>query len=122
MLSGSPSFHHGPLLVLNGTSTILVEPKWKLNVTREGNMLLTFHDPTVSSLGPQLDAVQTSLFSHRFMSIAEQMGIILQSTALSVNCKERLDFSCALFDQEGSLLANAPHLPVHLGSMSDTVK
>jgi len=69
-----------------------------------------------------IDEVQVSLFSHRFMSIAEQMGIILQTTALSVNCKERLDFSCAIFDSEGRLVANAPHLPVHLGSMSDCVK
>lgn len=69
-----------------------------------------------------LDAVELSIFSHRFMSIAEQMGVSLARTAASVNIKERLDFSCALFDHEGNLVANAPHVPVHLGSMQDAVR
>lgn len=68
------------------------------------------------------DAIELSIFGHRFMSIAEQMGITLQKTSASTNIKERLDFSCALFDEEGNLVANAPHLPVHLGSMQDAVR
>ncbi|CAM9306402.1 unnamed protein product, partial [Bubo scandiacus] len=73
-------------------------------------------------VGPQLDAVQLSIFSHRFMSIAEQMGRILQRTAISTNIKERLDFSCALFGPDGGLVSNAPHIPVHLGAMQETVQ
>ena len=69
-----------------------------------------------------LDPIELSIFGHRFMSIAEQMGITLQKTSASTNIKERLDFSCALFDPEGHLVANAPHLPVHLGSMQDAVR
>ncbi len=69
-----------------------------------------------------LDPIELSIFGNRFMSIAEQMGITLQRTSASTNIKERLDFSCALFDQDGNLVANAPHLPVHLGSMQEAVK
>jgi len=70
----------------------------------------------------KLDPIELSIFSHRFMSIAEQMGETLQKTAVSTNIKEWLDFSCALFGPDGSLIANAPHLPVHLGSMQEAVK
>jgi 5-oxoprolinase (ATP-hydrolysing) len=69
-----------------------------------------------------LDSIELSIFGHRFMSIAEQMGLTLQKTSVSTNIKERLDFSCALFDHEGNLVANAPHLPVHLGSMQNAVR
>ena len=69
-----------------------------------------------------LNLIELSIFGHRFMSIAEQMGLTLQKTSVSTNIKERLDFSCALFDPNGNLVANAPHLPVHLGSMQDAVR
>merc|ERR1712012_923152 len=76
----------------------------------------------VKKVGPELDTIQLSIFSHRFMSIAEQMGRILQRTSISTNIKERLDFSCAIFGPDGGLVANAPHLPVHLGSMQEAVR
>ena len=69
-----------------------------------------------------MDPVQLEIFNNLFMNIAEQMGVVLENTAASVNIKERLDFSCALFDPEGDLIANAPHMPVHLGSMSESIK
>lgn len=74
------------------------------------------------SIGTKCDPIQLAIFSHRFMGIAEQMGRTLQRTSISVNIKERLDFSCALFGPDGSLVANAPHLPVHLGAMSEAVR
>ena len=73
------------------------------------------------AVGTQVDPVMLEVFNNLFMSIAEQMGVALQNTAYSVNIKERLDFSCALFDRDGALIANAPHMPVHLGSMGESV-
>ena len=95
-----------------------------------GNLQLDFKGEDAGNEGQKyekiedvsLDAIELSIFSHRFMSIAEQMGVSLQRTAASVNIKERLDFSCALFDQDGNLVANAPHVPVHLGSMQEAVR
>ncbi|KAJ1798173.1 hypothetical protein LPJ59_002672 [Coemansia sp. RSA 2399] len=121
----------GPSIVLNRNSTILVEPGWTATVTSD-QLVLDRADASLgiapsTKLGGQLsvtelDPIQLSVFAHRFMSIAEQMGRTLEKTSVSTNIKERLDFSCALFDQLGNLVANAPHIPVHLGSMSHAVK
>ena len=93
-------------------------------MTEREDLVLTDHGnpSTGSELGTEVDAIQLELFNSHFASIAEQMGATLQKTALSVNVKERLDFSCALFDPNGDLVVNAPHIPVHLGAMSETVK
>jgi len=120
----------GPAIILNSTSTILVEPFWQASIDEFGNVEIVFlgHQGAAEAKSYKsieevpLDSIELSIFGHRFMSIAEQMGVSLQRTAASVNIKERLDFSCALFDHDGSLVANAPHLPVHLGSMQDAVR
>lgn len=108
----------GPAILLDQYSTILVEPGCKATSTGEG---ISIHVGKADSLrvGTDLDPIQLSIFSHRFMSIAEQMGRTLQRTAISTNIKERLDFSCALFGPDGGLVANAPHIPVHLGAMQE---
>src|SRR5207237_10809037 len=89
-----------------------------------GTLVLTRAVPLdrVKAIGTDVDPVRLEIFNNLFMAIAEEMGVALQSTATSVNIKERLDFSCALFDREGALIANAPHIPVHLGSMGDSVR
>ena len=112
----------GPAILLDSLSTILVEPGCTAAVTPQGHVRITVGASEKQALGVALDPVQLSIFSHRFMSIAEQMGRTLQRTSISTNIKERLDFSCALFDQNGGLVANAPHIPVHLGSMQDAVR
>nr|MBC8282471.1 hydantoinase B/oxoprolinase family protein [Nitrospinota bacterium] len=112
----------GPAIILQGTSTILIEPDCKATVNDWGDIQIEIGQPEETNRGVELDAVQLSLFGSRFMSIAEQMGRVLQRTAVSTNIKERLDFSCAIFDPEGGLVANAPHQPVHLGAMGDAVK
>ncbi len=112
----------GPAIILQGTSTILVEPDCQATVNIFGDIQIEVEALKERSLGVKLDAVQLSLFGSRFMSIAEQMGRALQRTAVSTNIKERLDFSCAIFDPEGGLVANAPHQPVHLGAMGEAVK
>eukprot|EP00889_Picochlorum_renovo_P002011 jgi/Picre1/29041/NNA_004435.t1 len=93
---------------------------------KDGSMMIHVEEvDTSNAAGDQevtCDPIQLAVFSHRFMSIAEQMGRVLQRTSISVNIKERLDFSCALFDSQGNLVSNAPHLPVHLGAMSEAVK
>ena len=113
----------GPALVIMNGSTIVVEPGWKCLYNDQQNFELTDsgnkRTQNISAL--EKDPVILSIFGQRFMSIAEQMGRRLQRTALSTNIKERLDFSCAVFAPDGSLVANAPHLPVHLGSMESTV-
>jgi len=113
---------NGPAIIIHQTSTILVEPDCKAVITRYGDVEIQVGAKDVKKLGTQVDPVQLSIFSNLFMSIAEQMGRMLQKTAISTNIKERLDFSCALFGPDGELVANAPHVPVHLGSMSDAVK
>ncbi|MEN9541265.1 MAG: hypothetical protein RLZZ459_1356, partial [Cyanobacteriota bacterium] len=115
----------GPALIAEATGTILLLPGWRARVLPAGELLLEQHavaarPPVVASESP-LDPIQLELFSHRFMAIAEQMGTRLQQTSTSVNIRERLDFSCALFDAKGRLVANAPHIPVHLGSMGESV-
>jgi len=114
----------GPAVVIERTGTIVVEPGWQAILTRENNILLERYQPlpTRVAIGTQVDPVMLEIFNNLFMSIAEQMGMVLENTASSVNIKERLDFSCAVFDQQGDLIANAPHMPVHLGSMSESIK
>ena len=112
----------GPAIILQDTATIVVEPDCRATVSGFGDIEIQVGESQASRIGIQVDPVQLSIFSNLFMSIAEQMGRMLQKTAISTNIKERLDFSCALFGPEGSLVANAPHLPVHLGSMGAAVK
>uniref|UniRef100_A0A1B6LIT0 5-oxoprolinase n=3 Tax=Graphocephala atropunctata TaxID=36148 RepID=A0A1B6LIT0_9HEMI len=112
----------GPAVVMDQLSTILVEPDCTATVTAAGDLLIHIGSGQRRVVGTHLDAIQLSIFSHRFMSIAEQMGRVLQRTAISTNIKERLDFSCALFGPDGGLVSNAPHIPVHLGAMQETVQ
>ncbi|XP_052817623.1 5-oxoprolinase-like [Mya arenaria] len=112
----------GPAIVMNGNSTILVEPTCQATVTKQGDIKIKIGTGVVEEVGKELDMIQLSIFSHRFMSIAEQMGRVLQRTSISTNIKERLDFSCAMFGPDGGLVANAPHIPVHLGAMQETVQ
>ncbi|XP_051872774.1 5-oxoprolinase isoform X2 [Pristis pectinata] len=112
----------GPAIIIDKNSTILIEPDCVAVITQYGDIKITVGSGKVQAVGPELDTVQLSIFSHRFMSIAEQMGRILQRTSISTNIKERLDFSCALFGPEGGLVSNAPHIPVHLGAMQETVQ
>jgi 5-oxoprolinase (ATP-hydrolysing) len=114
----------GPALVIEPHQTIVVEQGWRAAVTARNHVLLTRVEPIArrDAIGARADPVMLEIFNHLFMSIAEQMGVTLQNTAYSVNIKERLDFSCAVFDREGRLVANAPHMPVHLGSMDRSVE
>ncbi|GJT96584.1 5-oxoprolinase [Tanacetum coccineum] len=114
----------GPSVIMNGNSTVIVEPNCKAIITKYGNIKIEIESSvtTVKVSEKVADVVQLSIFNHRFMGIAEQMGRTLQRTSISTNIKERLDFSCALFDPDGGLVANAPHVPVHLGAMSSTVQ
>ncbi|TPX35072.1 hypothetical protein SmJEL517_g02480 [Synchytrium microbalum] len=111
----------GPALLIENNATIVVLPHCTAVVTTE-HVVITVGDGKRVKVGPELDPIQLSIFGHRFMSIAEQMGRTLQKTAISTNIKERLDFSCALFGPDGGLVANAPHIPVHLGSMQEAVR
>ncbi|MEQ9152920.1 MAG: hydantoinase B/oxoprolinase family protein [Parvibaculum sp.] len=114
----------GPALVIEDNQTIVVEPGWTAEVTALDHIVLTrtVALPPRRSVGTDADPVMLEIFNNRFMSIAEQMGAALQNTASSVNIKERLDFSCAVFDRDGGLVSNAPHMPVHLGSMGASVR
>jgi len=114
----------GPAIVAEKSGTTVVDPGWQAQMSAQGNLILTRVVPRASQrgLGTQADPVRLEIFNNLFMSIAEQMGLRLQNTAYSVNIKERLDFSCALFDREGNLIANAPHMPVHLGSMGESIR
>ncbi|MEB8386719.1 hydantoinase B/oxoprolinase family protein [Rhodobacteraceae bacterium KMM 6894] len=121
--------HHGqtvkgPAIITEATGTNIVDDGWSATVDAWGNLILDRTTPrtTNESVGTQADPVMLEVFSNLFMSIAEQMGATLANTAYSVNIKERLDFSCALFDPDGELVANAPHVPVHLGSMGESVR
>lgn len=96
----------GPCILIDDNSTILVEPGCTLEVTKRGNFLIKIVEISRPNISTELDAIQLSIFSHRFMSIAEQMGRVLQRTACSTNIKERLDFSCALFNEEGNLVSS----------------
>jgi 5-oxoprolinase (ATP-hydrolysing) len=114
----------GPALIIEPHQTIVVEPGWQAEVTARDHVVMTRSVPMAkrSALGTEADPVMLEVFNNLFMSIAEQMGVVLQNTAYSVNIKERLDFSCAVFDGDGRLVANAPHMPVHLGSMDRSVE
>ncbi|RYY66843.1 MAG: 5-oxoprolinase, partial [Comamonadaceae bacterium] len=114
----------GPAIIAEKNATTVVEPGWGAQVTELDHLVL---DRLVArearfAAGTQVDPVLLEVFNNLFMNIAEQMGLQLQNTAYSVNIKERLDFSCALFDAQGNLIANAPHMPVHLGSMGESIK
>lgn len=115
----------GPTIIIEPTSTIVIEPDWQGEITAQQDLILSrvqtkARQHIMASSAP--DPVMLEIFNKLFMSIAEQMGFVLQNTAHSVNIKERLDFSCAIFDGEGQLVANAPHIPVHLGSMGESVQ
>ena len=114
----------GPALLIEPHQTIVVEPGWQLAVTARDHVTLRRVAPlrSTAAIGTSADPVLLEVFNNLFMSIAEQMGLTLQNTAYSVNIKERLDFSCAVFDRTGALVANAPHMPVHLGSMDMSVR
>ncbi len=113
----------GPAIITEPTSTIVLEPGWESEMAALGHLLLTRRVPLrrKAAVGTAVDPVMLEVFNNLFMSIAEQMGSTLENTSHSVNIKERLDFSCALFDRWGHLIANAPHMPVHLGSMGESV-
>ncbi|HLS51512.1 MAG TPA: hydantoinase B/oxoprolinase family protein, partial [Burkholderiaceae bacterium] len=114
----------GPAIIIDETATTLLDVGWGAEVTEQGELILRRLEarPERFAIGTQVDPVRLEVFNNLFMSIAEQMGYRLQNTAYSVNIKERLDFSCAIFDACGNLVANAPHIPVHLGSMSASVQ
>ncbi|HEX4235623.1 MAG TPA: hydantoinase B/oxoprolinase family protein, partial [Caldimonas sp.] len=114
----------GPAIVVERNATTVVEPGWTGRITALDHLVLerTTPRPARRAAGTSVDPILLEVFNNLFMNIAEQMGLQLQNTAYSVNIKERLDFSCALFDADGNLIANAPHMPVHLGSMSESIK
>ncbi len=114
----------GPAIIVEATGTVVVEEGWQATVNSRLHLLLNRRRALrlVQAVSTQVDPVMLEVFNNLFMSIAEQMGATLANTAHSVNIKERLDFSCALFDTDGNLVANAPHVPVHLGSMSESVR
>ncbi len=115
---------NGPAITIEPTSTNVIEPGWQAEMTADGVMVLSrvIARPEREAVGTKADPVMLEVFNNLFMSIAEQMGATLANTAYSVNIKERLDFSCAIFDAAGNLVANAPHMPVHLGSMGESIK
>jgi len=115
----------GPALIIEANQTIVIEPGWSAQINTRDHIVLTRHEKLERGMAigtEQADPILLEVFNNLFMSIAEQMGITLQNTAYSVNIKERLDFSCAVFDRLGRLVANAPHMPVHLGSMDRSVE
>jgi 5-oxoprolinase (ATP-hydrolysing) len=114
----------GPALIIEPHQTIVVEQGWQAQITALNDVLLRRHElkQRLAAIGTHADPIMLEVFNNLFMSIAEQMGVTLQNTAYSVNIKERLDFSCAVFDGNGALVANAPHMPVHLGSMDRSVE
>jgi 5-oxoprolinase (ATP-hydrolysing) len=114
----------GPAVIIEANATTVVEPGWRAEVTSRNHLVMTRVHPVERRhpVGCDADPVMLEVFNNLFMSIAEQMGSVLEKTSYSVNIKERLDFSCAVFDVFGGLIANAPHMPVHLGSMSESVR
>lgn len=108
----------GPAMILDATQSILVVPEAEAKILSSHVVINIQPVSSALNLSTTVDPIQLSVFAHRFMSIAEQMGRILQKTSMSLNIKERLDFSCAIFGPDAGLVANAPHVPVHLGSMS----
>jgi len=113
----------GPAIISEPNQTLVVEPGWQARLTPQDHWILKRRHPlTARAVDADVNPIMLEVFNNLFMSIADQMGVRLQNTAYSVNIKERLDFSCAIFDVEGNLIANAPHMPVHLGSMSESIK
>ena len=114
----------GPAVIKEATATTVIEPGWQAEITSRNHLVMTRVVPLArtAAVGTAVDPVMLEIFNNLFMSIAEQMGSVLENTSYSVNMKERLDFSCAIFDEIGQLIANAPHMPVHLGSMSESVR
>jgi 5-oxoprolinase (ATP-hydrolysing) len=114
----------GPAIIVDQAATTVVETGWQAEVDGLGNLILTRAVPLNSgpAMGTDVDPVTLEVMGNLFMAIAEEMGVALMNTASSVNIKERLDFSCAIFDRHGALIANAPHIPVHLGSMGDSIR
>lgn len=114
----------GPAVVLESTGTNVIESGWQATMKTDGNLILERYQALQQdkAIGTDVDPVMLEIFNNLFMSIAEQMGFVLANTAASVNIKERLDFSCAIFNSAGALVANAPHMPVHLGSMGESIK
>lgn len=114
----------GPAIIVEKNATTIVDPSWSAQLTDNGDLVMSREEAheEFGELSKTVDPVILEIFNNFFMSVAEQMGLVLQNTSSSVNIKERLDFSCAIFDQDGNLVANAPHVPVHLGSMSQSVK
>ncbi len=114
----------GPAMIIEGTGTNIIEPGWQAKLNERNHLILTSLGQNASpsnQQSKQCEPLKLEIFNNLFRAIAEQMGVTLQNTASSVNIKERLDFSCAIFDQKGQLVANAPHIPVHLGSMGESV-
>ena len=114
----------GPALIREAIATTVVEPGWRATTLAGGELLLTRAEPLArpAIAGEHADPVLLELFNNLFMGVADQMGAVLRNTSTSVNIKERLDFSCAIFDASGALIANAPHVPVHLGAMGESVR
>jgi 5-oxoprolinase (ATP-hydrolysing) len=114
----------GPAIITDASATTVVEPDWTARVDAHLNLILerTTARQSAPAIGTAVDPVMLEIVNNLFMAVAEEMGVALQNTATSVNIKERLDFSCALFDRTGALIANAPHIPVHLGSMGDSIR
>jgi 5-oxoprolinase (ATP-hydrolysing) len=113
----------GPALIIEPTGTVVVDEGWRARITGPGHLILErVGEQRHQAVGTAADPVMLEVFNNLFMSVAEQMGATLANTASSVNIKERLDFSCAIFDSDGDLVANAPHIPVHLGSMGESVR
>lgn len=114
----------GPAIINDINATLVIEPGWQVQCLAGGGLVLTRYQarPQRESIGTNADPIMLEVFNNLFMSIAEQMGAMLANTASSVNIKERLDFSCAVFNRQGDLVANAPHMPVHLGSMGESIK
>lgn len=114
----------GPAIICDANGTTVIEPEWQLRVMPAGEFLLTRAVARAQrfAIGTEVDPVMLEIFNNLFMAVAEQMGATLGNTAFSVNIKERLDYSCAIFDQQGNLIANAPHMPVHLGSMGESIR
>jgi 5-oxoprolinase (ATP-hydrolysing) len=115
----------GPALVLEGTGTVVIDPGFRARVDPQGVLILSDETGAARETGVDLsraDPIRLEVLGNRFMSIAEQMGAVLRNTAVSTNIKDRLDYSCAVFDDQAGLVANAPHIPVHLGAMAETVR
>ncbi len=112
----------GPAILIQETATIVVEPDCTARISSSGDVVIQLDHQQQQVISTAVDPIRLSVFANLFMSIAEQMGRMLQKTAVSTNIRERLDFSCALFDTAGHLVANAPHVPVHLGAMSEAVQ